>query len=113
MNKILPILLVFGFMVSSQVQAYRYQNYDNQSRSHQMNHISVDGQFSNQYSPSAQRPPSESEKLRQKRAQLEQQNERMIQERMEQIRYEKELILMRQMQEAMNQTLQSIGNIGQ
>lgn len=52
-----------------------------------------------------------SEKLKLVRQRLEERNRIMIEKKMEQIRYQQELALARQLQRSMNQTLKSIDNI--
>lgn len=54
---------------------------------------------------------SASERLRLVRAKLEERNRIMVEKKMEQIRYQQELALARQLEQSMNQTLKAIDNV--
>lgn len=54
---------------------------------------------------------SQSDKLKQVRARLEERNRIMMERKMEQIRYQQELALARQLEQSMNQTLKAIDSI--
>lgn len=99
--------------------SFRFNSSDNY---YNLDQIAVDGQFSqpqapryHQAAPSQQqaRQVSPSDRMRQKRIELERQNELMVQKMIEDQRYQKELILMKQMQESMKQVMDSLGQIGQ
>lgn len=59
----------------------------------------------------APRKVTASDRMRAMRAKLEERNRVMIEKKMEQIRYQQELALARQLEQSMNQTLQAIDNI--
>ncbi len=54
---------------------------------------------------------SQSDKLKQYRERLEERNKIMVERKMEQIRYQQELALARQLEQSMNQTLKAIDHI--
>lgn len=54
---------------------------------------------------------SPSERMRLRRAKLEERNRIMVEKKMEQIRYQQELALARQLEQSMNQTLKAIDNV--
>lgn len=54
---------------------------------------------------------SPSERLRLRRAKLEEKNRMLVLKKMEQIRYQQELALARQLEQSMNQTLKAIDNV--
>jgi hypothetical protein len=64
--------------------------------------IEVDGQFTGK---------NASDRLKNMRAKLEQRNEMLVKRKIEQIRFKQEMELMKNMQRAMNQSLQSLDKI--
>lgn len=89
------------------------KSYDNfNTDSNQLEQINVDGQFSRQAQPqAAPRQLSNAERIRVQRAQLEREHERMIQEKIEEVRYQNEVELMRQMQRTMDRTMDALGQL--
>lgn len=63
------------------------------------------------YATIKHKSPSPSERLKKYREQLEERNVDMVQKKMEYIRYQQELALMKQLEKTMNNTLKAIDNI--
>lgn len=79
--------------------------------------LNIEGQVQQKVAPvekkiivqqEVRKPLSPSERLRQRREQLEIRNRIMVEKKMEQIRWQQELALARQLEKSMNQTINAI-----